>query len=349
MNSKEKSTIDAMFKEAQSDLKTSFFSLKFSPDYLSAVQNFTDAGKGYRKLGLYKQSLIAFEEAIKCNKKLLESWAEGQNNLQMAEIYFENLEDFENGLKHLKNASFAIKITGKLSMSIKIYIDLANKLQERKLFTNALKLLKIAYEDCKEFTHDDLMRISMEEIFSKILDILCGQENFAEAAEIINDFIKIQKNFKDEKKYKISKNYLYLGLIRLIMSEGYLIESIVDEMFSHYDNSCSDDIDDLRSASKAFEEIDKNKISNLIKYSFSLFPNNLLKAFKKAFDKKELAGNNNNININAMQFGNLEVNSNFDNETKASSNLNSFASHVDGNENNNEINNNNAGGTDDYL
>lgn len=342
MNSKEKQRIDKIFKEAQDDLKTSFFSLKFSPDHLSAVQNFTDAAKGYRKLNLFKQSLLAFEEAIKCNKKLLESWPEGQNNLQMAEIYLEELDDEINGIKHLKNASFAIKVTGKLSMSIKIYIDEANKLHDRTKFSLALKLLKIAYEDCKEYTHDELIRISMEEVYAKIIDILCGQESFAEAAELIDDFIKMQKTWKDEKKYKVSKNYLYLGLIRLIMNEGYLVDSIVDDMFAFYDNSCSDDIDDLRSAHKAFEEVDKNKIGNLIKYSFSLFPNNLLKAFKKAFDKKEISGISNqvnNINFNNTK-NNIELNETNDNT------VNTFI--TENNENNSNIVPESSG-TDDYL
>ena len=343
MNTKEK--IDKVFKEAKSDLKTSYFSLKFSPDYISAVQNFTDAGKAYRKISLFKESLIAYEEAIKCNKKLLEGWSEGQNNLQMAEIFLEELDDETNGLNHLKNASFAIKLTGKLSMSIKIYIDQANKLIEKNKFSLSLKLLKIAYEDCKEYTHDDIIRISMEEVYAKILDILCGQGSFAETAEIINDFVKIQKTWKDEKKYKVSKNYLYLGLIRLIMNEGYLVDSIVDDMFAFYDNSCSDDIEDLRSANKAFEEVDKSKIMNLIKYSFSLFPNNLLKAFKKAFDRKVILGVSNqvsNIDLNEHQ---MDVGLD---DTKANS-VNTFISNDNEDSNNGGSNFQQSSGTDDYL
>ena len=300
-NNPEKAKVDKIFKEAQKDLKTSFFSLKFSPDFLSAVENFTDAAKKYKKLKLFNESLKAFEEAIKCNKKLLESWAEGQNYLEMAEIYLYELNDDLNGFKCLKNSSFAIKVTGKLSMSIKIYSDQANKLIEKGNNKLALDVLKEAYGDCSEHLHDDLMRISLEEIFSKSLDVYCSLGLFADAADLIINYIKIQKKVKDEKKYKVSKNYLYLGLIRIIMDEAYLVDSIQDEMFSFYDSSCSDDIEDLKNAKKYFDEINKAKMNNLFTYSFTLFPTTLLKALRKAFEKKELAGLTNqvrNINLN---------------------------------------------------
>jgi len=353
MNSKEiqeKKRIDKLFNEGQSDLKTSFLSFKFSPDYLRAVVNFTDAAKGYKKLKLPKEALKSFEEAIKCNKKLLEGWAEGQNYLEMSEIYLFELEDEINGLNCLKNASYAIKLTGKLSMSVKIYIEQASKLSEIGNKQLALKILKEAYNDCKENTHDDLMRISLEEIFIKILDTLCGMDKFAEASEYIIEYVKIQKTSNDEKKYKVSKNYLYLGLIRLIMNEGYLIDSIIDDMFSFYDNSCSDDIEDLKSASKSFEEINKSKMNNLLTYSFSLFPNNLLKALKKAFEKKEINGSNQtrNININNNTINSISnfLKNNID-ETRDKT-VSSYLGDEE-NLNVNALSNNNNNNADDYL
>lgn len=350
----EKKRVDKIFKEAQNDLKTSFFSLKFSPDHLSAVVNFTDAAKGYRKLKLFKEALKSFEEAIKCNKILLEGWAEGQNYLEMAEIYLFDLNNESNGLKCLKNASYAIKLTGKLSMSVKIYIEKADKLLENGNNQLALKILQEAFDDCKENTHDELMRISLEEIFVKILDLLCGIGKFADVAEFIISYIKIQKNLKDEKKYKVSKNYLYLGLIRIIMNEAYLVDSIIDEMFSFYDNSCSDDIDDLKNTAKYFEELNKAKINNLLTYSFSLFPNNLLKAFKKAYDRKEVAGLSNqvrNVNLNNVNLINKKV----DIDETRDQTISSYLGDDDNNNNNIEnATNNNASEqsnnvADDYL
>jgi len=354
----EKKRIDKIFKEAQKDLKTSFLSLKFSPDYLGAVVNFTDAAKGYRKLKLFKEALLSFEEAIKCNKKLLEGWAEGQNYLEMAEIYFYDLNNYVNGYDCLKNASYAIKLTGKLSMSVKIYIEQATKFIENGNNKMALEILLSAFEDCKDNLHDDLMKISMEEIFIKIIDIYCGLENYGKAAEFIIDYIKIQKLLKDEKKYKVSKNYLYLGLIRLIMNESYLIESIIDEMFSFYDNSCSDDIDDLKNAAKYFDELNKQKINNLVIYSFSLFPNNLLKAFRKAYDKKEIAGLSNqvrNINLNSANI-NIEINKKNDIDETRDQTVNSYLGddfnnfeNLNNNNHNQENASNNNFQADDYL
>lgn len=347
----EKKRLDKLFKEGQSDLKTSFFSLKFSPDFLGAVVNFTDAAKGYRKIKLFQESLKSFEEAIKCNKKLLESWAEGQNYLEMAEIYLFELDDNIKGFQCLKNASFGIKLTGKLSMSVKIYMETAQKLLDKGKVKLALEILKEAYSDCKENTHDDLMRISLEEIFVKILDVLCLLEMFADAAELITSYVNIQKTFKDEKKYKVSKHYLYLGLIRLIMDEAYLVDSILDEMFLYYDNSCSDDVEDLRNCAKYFQELNKQKMNNLFTYSFSLFPTNLLKALRKAYDKKEKSGVSNemrNVNFNNAPLNNNNNNySNSDlNETRDKT-VNSYLG--DEEENSQQPNNNTAPAADDYL
>ena len=48
-----------LYTKGVNKLKTSFFSFKFSPDYLGAVDDFTSSAKGYRKLGLSNKSIAA--------------------------------------------------------------------------------------------------------------------------------------------------------------------------------------------------------------------------------------------------------------------------------------------------
>lgn len=335
--------IDKLFKKGQSELKTSFFSFKFSPDYLSAVNYFVDAAKGYKRLKMFKESIVAFEEAIKCNKKLLESWQEALNYGEIAEIYIFDLNDFKLGFNALKNSSLSYKLSGKFTSGIKLYLDTANKLKELKgNYEGAAIILNEAYEDCKEHTHDELIRISLEESFNNLLDVYCQMESMEKAIELVENYIKIQKSIKEEKKYKISKNFVKLGMLRIIIDEVYMAENLIDEMYAFYSSDCSDDIDDLKKLVKAFKEGNKKDFTFLVTYAFSLFSNNLLKALKKKFDKKleqmNVNGTNQTrvININIP----VEVESNYTQDTMEASDI--------GNEVE-VVNNNNNNPSDEYL
>jgi tetratricopeptide (TPR) repeat protein len=310
-----------LFKKGQDALKTSFLSFKFSPDFLSAVSYFSDAARAYKKLRLFKESVKAFEEAIKCNKQLLEGWAEGQNWHELAEIYFYELKDFNSGWRALQNSSLAFKLAGKFTSGIKIYTDNAQKFLEKGEYASAIVLLKTAHEDCLEQTHDELIRISLEETFGMYLDALCQAGRFQDAVGMVENYIKVQKGIKGEAKHKVSKNYVKLAMLRCIIDEVYMADSIMQEMFGYYDSSCSDDIDDLRKLIKAFKEGNKKDFTYLMTYAYSLFQNNLLKALRTEFEKvcARLGVNNNSNNIiNIVPGGMLEQLDDI-NETKADS------------------------------
>jgi tetratricopeptide (TPR) repeat protein len=289
--------IDKLYKEAEKDLKTSFFSLKFNPDHLSAVVHFTDAAKGYRKLKHFKQALLAFERAIECNKKLNESYAEAQNWLEMAEIYAFELNDTANWFNCLKKASYFSKLTGRIHSGIRVYTEFAHKLLEVQKFSQALDVLREAYNDSKDNLHEDIVRISLEEVSSSLVDLYCQLEKYKDAIVFLDQHVALQKGF--DKKAKISKNYIKMGMLMIITNESYMVDKIINEMYGVYDSSCGDDIDDLRELLKAYSECNKQKFSYSITYAFSLFSNNLLKALKKSFDKRAeeqvVISNSNNV------------------------------------------------------
>jgi hypothetical protein len=319
-----------LFKKGQDALKTSFLSFKFSPDFLSAVSYFSDAARAYKKLRLFKESIKAFEEAIICNKQLLEGWAEGQNWYELAEIHLFELKDFNSGWKALQNSSLAFKLAGKFTSGIKVYTDNAQKFLEKGEAASALILLKAAHEDCLEQTHDELIRISLEETFGIYLDALCLAGRFQDAVGMVENYIKVQKSIKGEAKHKVSKNYVKLAMLRCIIDELYMAESIVQEMFGYYDSSCSDDIDDLRKLIKSFKDGNKKDFTYLMTYAYSLFQNNLLKALRSEFEKvcaklAAISTNNSNItHINSIS-GNVIENVSYHmediNETKAESEI----------------------------
>ena len=331
-----------LYKKGEDALKTSYFSFKFSPDYLSAVHYFQEAANEYKQIELYKESIKSYEEAIKCNKQLNESWAQGQNYNEMANIYIFKLNEFDKGWQYLQNACMSYKIEGKFSSGIKLYLDASNKLTENKKYNEASILLKSAFEDCAEQTQDELIRISLEESYSKLLDIYCCLENYPDAIRLVESYIKIQKSIKEEKKYKISQNYLKFAILNIINGEAYMAKHCIDDMYSCYDSSSSDDIDDLKKLINAFETVNKKDFDYLMTYSFSLFQNNLLKGLKKAFEKKidqssqyvNIQNENNNIN----QI--IQENDSLYNETKADSEIVSI---------DNQNNYNPSNHSEDYL
>jgi tetratricopeptide (TPR) repeat protein len=294
--------IDKLYKEAEKDLKTSYFSLKFNPDYLSAVVHFTDAAKGYRKLKRFKDSLNAFERAIECNTKLNESYAEGQNWLEMAEIYAFELNETSNWFNCLKKAAYYHKLTGRIHSGIRVLTEFSRKLLEANRYDMALQVLKEAYNDSKDNLHEDITKLSLEDVSNSIIDLLCQLEKFKDAIIFLDSHITLQKGF--DKKAKISKNYIKLGMLMIITNESYMVDKIINEMYGVYDQSCGDDIDDLKELLKAYTECNKQKFNYSISYAFSLFSNNLLKALKKAFEKRVetqiIISNSNNVSEPVM-------------------------------------------------
>jgi len=277
---------EAIFKKGVDALKTSFFKFKFQPDYLSGVSYFTDAGINYKKLKYFKESIISFNQAIICNQHLNERYAEGKNQIELADIYIFELKDNNEGLKCIEQAVYSYKVAGKFSMGVKIYLDFAEKCMNNLNGEFAMKLYKMCFEDCYEFTHDDLARITLEEGVSKLVDCFSLYNKHAEALDYINKYIKKQLSLNNERKNKITKNYVKTIMIRLILKEDFVCDDIVSAMYNTYDSGCGDDIEDAKHLIKAFKEVNNKKFNDLMKYSFDFYENNLLKNLRKSYEQR---------------------------------------------------------------
>ena len=292
---------DKIYKKAESAMKTSIFSLKFSPDYLSASSYYQEAGKGYLELKLFDKSIDAFMNAVETSKKLNDSWSEGQNYEEIAKIYLLEKDDLSNGLKALKQSSYSYQIAGKSLSGPRLYLELSSKLKERQKIKNAILLLQEGFTESYDCAHDELARVMIEDIFVKLLDIYCLNDQFVPACDITEKMIKMQIEFK-EKKNKITKNYSRVVLLRLIMKEEYLCQGIIDKMYSSYDSSCGDDIEDIKNLLQYFTTCNKQKFNSTITYSFELYENNLIKKLKAAFDNRSLT-----LCQNSTKTENIEV------------------------------------------
>ena len=355
MNITEKDCNDH-FNKAKKALKTSFFSLKFSPDYTQAIDEFTIAAKGYKHLNKFQNSIESFEQASKCNKKITDYFSAGQNLLEISDIYFFNLSNIEQGISYLKQAVKNYQMSGKFSNSIKIITDIALKFMSLNQLQQAEKILILAYDECLSHSEEKLVRIAFEDVFHKLLDVQCGMKKYIDAIKMTEKYVDEQIKL-DEDKYKINKNLMKLGILRIIIDEDYKLDEIIGKMYQNKYEDTTEDAADLRKLNNAIKKSIKKDFSYCVSSAFTLFENNLLKGLQDVYKKYEEENKNNPdnivindkrvININPDQkvvTSELESNKNnnvFNKEINLSNNNNINNKNNNNNDNNNNNNDNN--------
>lgn len=278
---------DKKYKEGVNDLKTGLFALKFSKDYLSASQNFTEAAKGYRKLRLINKSIDAFQRACECNKHLKEHWECGCNYLEIAEMQIFDLELLEDGLKNLKEAAYHYHVAGKSQNAIRVFTDNANKFFIEKEYKKAEMILKLAYEECKDHSDDEVIRISFDEVVNNLVEVYCALEDYVQAIKLLGEYIQEQKKMSNVSKYKLSKNFMKFAILRIINGESYLLDDITSQMWDFKYEDTQEDISDLRKLVDSIEKLNKKDFNYCCNCAFSLFQSSLLKGLRKLYEKKE--------------------------------------------------------------
>ena len=278
---------DKLYSKGMGKLKTSFFSFKFSPDYVGAIDDFTAAAKGFRKLGQSGKSITCFKKAIECNHHINDYWAEGNCYVSIAEIYFFDLKTPDQGIEALNKASYAYQVSGKFTYSVKAFITTAERFMENKEYEIAGKILKEAFNVCEGNTEDKLVGATFEQIFNKLLDVLCGLNKWEEAIGITQKYIDAQKKYPEKDNYRINKTYMKLCILRIITKEEFLCEDIFIQMFNCRYEDTATDIGDIRKLMDALKDLDKKKFTYCVSSAFTLFENNLLKGLQVLYKEKE--------------------------------------------------------------
>ena len=300
-----------VYNKGVNKLKTSFFSFKFSPDYLGAVDDFTSAAKGYRKLGLSNKSIASYQKAIECNHNLNDFWAEGNCNLGIAEIYLFDLKNSEKGIEFLKKANYCYQVSGKFSYGIKSIVTVAEKFMENKDYETAEKILKEAFNICAENTEDKLIGGTFEQIFNKLLDVECGMMKWAESINLTQKYVEAQLKYPEKDNYRINKTYMKLCILRIINGEDYLCDDIFLKMFNSRYEDTSTDIGDIKKLMDSIKNLDKKNFTYCVSSAFTLFENNLLKGLQALYKNKEEEAKNAEKNvINNVDDNTINTNSN---------------------------------------
>jgi tetratricopeptide (TPR) repeat protein len=304
---------DKLYNKGMGKLKTSFFSFKFSPDYVGAVDDFNAAAKGFRKLGLSGKSITCYKKAIECNRHMNDYWAEGNCYVSIAEIYFFDLKTPDQGIEALNKASYAFQVSGKFTYAVKSFVTTAERFMENKEFETAKRILNEAFNVCAGNTEDKLIGATFEQIYNKLLDVLCGMEKWEEAIEITQKYIDGQLKYPEKDNYRINKTYMKLCILRIITKEEYLCEDIFMKMFNSRYEDTATDIGDIRKLMDAIKDLNKKNFTYCVSSAFTLFENNLLKGLQVLYKKKEEeaknGGNNNNEDGNKNDLNIINTNS----------------------------------------
>lgn len=273
-----------LLKKGEKCMKGGFFS---SPDYINGEVHLNGAAKGFSKLKDYQNAVEAYKKCLICQEKMNSSISQSLTLLEISNLYFFNLNNFDEGLNYLNRASGMFLVSNKFTQCTKIYIDTSAKFMEQKNFADAEKILKCAYKLCMDNIEERRISVSFHEVFDSLLDVLCGLKKWAEAIEYMEKYIAAQLKMLDKDYYRINKNYIKLGILRIINNEQYMVDSIITKMFENatYDGTM-EDAGDLRKLNDAFTNNDQKAFSFAIQSDFCLFQNNLLKGLQEVWTKK---------------------------------------------------------------
>ena len=278
---------DKLYNKGLGKLKTSFFSFKFSPDYVGAVDDFTAAAKGFRKLGQSGKSITCYKKAIECNHNINDYWAEGNCHVSISEIYFFDLKTPDPGLDALKKASYAFRLSGKFTYAVKSFVTTAERFMENKEYETAEKILNEAFNVCSENTEEKLIGATFEQIYNKLLDVQCGLLKWADAISLTQKYINAQLKYPEKDNYRINKTYMKLCILRIINKEDYLCEDIFLQMFNSRYEDTATDISDIRKLMDSIKKLDKKNFTFCVSSAFTLFENNLLKGLQVLYKNRE--------------------------------------------------------------
>lgn len=276
------------FKAGMNDLKTSFWKMKFNKDYLSAISNFEEAAKGFRKIKRIQRSIDSYEKCIECNKELKDHYELGSNYLAIGEMQVFDLEKVTEGIESFKEAAYHFHIAGKQQTAIKVYVDNANKLYADKQYSKAEILLKCAYDECMEHNEEEIIRVSLDEVVNNFVEVLCASEKWKESIKLLGEYIEEQKKFGEDSKYKLSKNYMRLAMLRIINGEAYLLDDITNQMWENKYDGTQEDIGDLRKLATSIEKLNKKEFNYCCNCAFTLFQSSILKGLRNLYDKREI-------------------------------------------------------------
>lgn len=256
----------------------------FDPDVLGAYKDFNYSANGYREMKYYEDYIKALDKCADCNHRLRIYFHEAKNYQDIAYIYWKKLDNFPSCVAYLRMASKAFQLDGKLMDSIDLINTFCRELIPTKEYEVCKEIISYAFnEGIKHFAHETV-QIAMEETNTLLIDITSELGLFAEAIKETLRYIDVKIQQRRSKR-NIFKSYIVLGILRIIIGEIYIAESLINKLYEHNENN-HETINDYMKLIDSFKNEDKKTFNFCVNFTFSLLPNGLLKALRKAFEYK---------------------------------------------------------------
>lgn len=254
----------------------------FEPKVLDAYNDYTKAADGYYGLELYEDYIKAMIKRAECNHQMRIHFDEGMIHQKIANVYWNKLHNANSCIAYMKMSSRAFQRGGKLMDSIVIFNTFCRELIPKKEFNLCNELIVFAFDAGINYFQEELVQIAMGDTNTLLIDITSELALFEIAIRETMRYIEAKKQSKLSKN-NIFRSYIILGILRIIVKDIHLADELIHDMYKYNDNN-QENINDYIKLINSFKNNDKKAFNFCVNYSFSLLPNGLLKALRKAFE-----------------------------------------------------------------
>lgn len=246
---------------AQKALKTSAWTLKFSPDFLTASMEYAQAATKYRAAGLLTESVNAWVRSGELKEQ--------QNDLHGAGRAYESAGQICDGngpggpaaaVEHWHKAIRCFRFAGKPDISAKLLLKMAG-ISEK---TGDVGRAKASYEEAIEVFKDADKEYELADIYKQKIGLLVRSGDLEEAMLTIDEHIKVlshQKHWPFVHKEMLAKVVLALQLGDTVRADAALGMGTADVEGWYMSKECQYGTDLVQ----AFQESDPEAAERIVK------------------------------------------------------------------------------------
>lgn len=294
MSKGDKNTGESLEKEADEELKTSC--CKTKPNYLDAIPLLKEAADLYNGSKQYEKEIKCRYKLCTCFKNTKSFWEEGHEYEKIALVKIKHLKNYEDAFIDIKNGNASFFSEKDYNSGIKFILKISKEYQNLKDNKFYTECLKIAYENIIKIYHvicfkNDEPKENVFIAIDEYISILIKNDNFNEAENVIDNFLK---KLKDEDKNNIDKiQKMNLWKLALFIVEGDF------NNYETFKENCDNDSNfkAIEKVKNSFDDFNEKKFKDGMNDLNYLFPNNFCNKLNLIFKNKKKEEKNKKIEL----------------------------------------------------